>query len=397
MAEIEFRHVSKIFEKGSAAVKDLNLQIHDQELVMIIGPSGCGKSTTLRMLAGLETATEGSILIDGTDVTKTEPGKRGLSMVFQNYALYPQMNIYNNIAFALKVRGMSKTEVDKRVREVAELMQITPLLKRRPAQVSGGQRQRVAIAAAIAREAKAYLMDEPLSNLDAKLRASMRVEVAKLHNRLHATIVYVTHDQVEAMTLADRIVIMNKGEVQQVAAPNELYRNPVNDFVAGFVGSPQMNFLPVTMVRESGGWTLQADGIRAALPEAIAADVQASSLWEEENRKAGKLVLGLRPEELVLTDKGGEEISMLTQVCENLGAEEFLYGQIGTASDPALQPDVVRQMTTVRASYRTGVKTSDRISLKAAPESWKLFDPDNGKNLCYKAPAEAPEKREARA
>lgn len=384
MAEIEFRHVTKTFDKNVTVVKDLNLKIHDKELVMIIGPSGCGKSTTLRMLAGLETVTSGSILVDGADVTKLEPGKRDLSMVFQSYALYPQMNIYNNIAFALKVRGFSKQEIDKRVREVADMLQITPLLKRRPAQVSGGQRQRVAISAAIAREAKAYLMDEPLSNLDAKLRAEMRVEIAKLHKNLESTIVYVTHDQVEAMTLADRIVVMNGGIAQQIASPMELYTNPVNTFVAGFVGSPQINFIDVRLLAKEKGYVLSGDGIEITIPEEAARAIFASPDWEKKNKEDSRLILGIRPEELKICDSSEEELPLHTEVCENLGAEELLYGFFGNTKPE--QAEIAGTMQTVRVKEQTGIRPGQRISLKADVESWKVFDPDNGRSLLYRKP-----------
>ncbi|MEE0955259.1 MAG: sn-glycerol-3-phosphate ABC transporter ATP-binding protein UgpC [Eubacterium sp.] len=384
MAEIEFRHVTKTFDKNVTVVKDLNLKIHDKELVMIIGPSGCGKSTTLRMLAGLETVTSGSVLVDGVDVTKLEPGKRDLSMVFQSYALYPQMNIYNNIAFALKVRGFSKEEIDKRVHEVADMLQITSLLKRRPAQVSGGQRQRVAISAAIAREAKAYLMDEPLSNLDAKLRAEMRVEIAKLHKNLESTIVYVTHDQVEAMTLADRIVVMNGGIAQQIASPMELYLNPVNTFVAGFVGSPQINFLSVRLLVKENGYVLTGDGIEIRIPEEEAHAILASPDWEKKNKGDSKLILGIRPEELKICDPSEEELPLHTEVCENLGAEELLYGFFGNTKPE--QAEIAGTMQTVRTKEQTGIRPGQKVSLKADVETWKVFDPDNGRNLLYRKP-----------
>ena len=242
MADISLVNVCKTYKGGQNAVKDFNLDIRDRELIIFVGPSGCGKSTTLRMIAGLEDISSGELWMDDCLMNMVEPKNRNLSMVFQNYALYPHMTVYENMAFGLRVRRTAPGEIDARVREAARILEISHLLDRRPAALSGGQKQRVAIGSVIVRKPKAYLMDEPLSNLDAKLRAQMRVEIAKLHKQLNATIIYVTHDQVEAMTLGTRIVVMNQGMIQQVAPPAELYRNPVNKFVAGFIGSPTMNF-----------------------------------------------------------------------------------------------------------------------------------------------------------
>ena len=270
MADISLVNVCKTYKGGQNAVKDFNLDIRDRELIIFVGPSGCGKSTTLRMIAGLEDISSGELWMDDCLMNMVEPKNRNLSMVFQNYALYPHMTVYENMAFGLRVRRTAPGEIDARVREAARILEISHLLDRRPAALSGGQKQRVAIGSVIVRKPKAYLMDEPLSNLDAKLRAQMRVEIAKLHKQLNATIIYVTHDQVEAMTLGTRIVVMNQGMIQQVAPPAELYRNPVNKFVAGFIGSPTMNFLDVDVLEEDGtvwllgqGWRLPLEGYQA--------------------------------------------------------------------------------------------------------------------------------------
>ena len=243
MANLALRNVCKSYPNGFHAVKDFNLDIRDGEFIIFVGPSGCGKSTTLRMIAGLEDITSGELWIDDQLVNFLEPKNRDLSMVFQNYALYPHMSVYDNMAFSLKIRKMDKKEISRRVHEAARLLEIEHLLDRKPGALSGGQKQRVAIGSVIVRQPKAYLMDEPLSNLDAKLRTQMRVELSRIHSRLNATIIYVTHDQVEAMTLGTRIVVMKAGVIQQVAAPSDLYQNPVHQFVAGFIGSPAINFI----------------------------------------------------------------------------------------------------------------------------------------------------------
>ena len=252
MASLSLRNIYKVYPNGFNAVKDFNLEIEDKEFIIFVGPSGCGKSTTLRMIAGLEEISKGELYIDGKLVNDVEPKDRDIAMVFQSYALYPHMSIYDNMAFGLKLRKMPKAEIDKRVREAARILDIEHLLDRKPKLLSGGQRQRVAMGRAIVREPKVFLMDEPLSNLDAKLRVQMRLEISKLHQRLQSTIIYVTHDQTEAMTLGTRIVVMKDGVIQQVDSPQNLYDYPDNLFVAGFIGSPQMNFIDATVVKEGG-------------------------------------------------------------------------------------------------------------------------------------------------
>ena len=312
MSEIILRNVCKEFEKGSFAVKDFNLDIRDREFIIFVGPSGCGKSTTLRMIAGLEDISDGELWIDGELCNYYEPKDRGLSMVFQNYALYPNMTVYGNLAYALKIRKVPKKDIDERVHKVARTLEIEHLLDRKPAALSGGQKQRVAIGSAIIRKPKAFLMDEPLSNLDAKLRAQMRIELAKLHKELETTIIYVTHDQTEAMTLGTRIVVMKDGIVQQVEAPIELYNNPANLFVAGFIGSPAMNFFQAEVAEEAGeivvyigdrnsGRKVKLNGYRAemaklkALNRKVTLGIRPEDIYTEKKRQ--KRALKMRPRE----------------------------------------------------------------------------------------------------
>ena len=268
MARVLMRSLNKKYDEVHAVI-DVNLEIHDQEFVVLVGPSGCGKTTTLRMVAGLESITSGNISIDEKVVNELAPMDRDIAMVFQNYALYPHMSVYDNMAFGLKMRKFDKPEIAKRVQEAAEILGIQELLKRKPRQLSGGQRQRVALGRAIVRHPRVFLFDEPLSNLDAKLRVQMRVELKKLHERLGTTAIYVTHDQVEAMTLGDRVVVMRDGRVQQVGDPMELYSSPANRFVAGFLGSPAMNFAGVRIAAQNGGLWAERDGIRIEVPKPI--------------------------------------------------------------------------------------------------------------------------------
>src|SRR5882762_7897424 len=269
MAHVLLKDLNKSFD-GTHAVKDVNLEIHDREFVVLVGPSGCGKTTTLRMVAGLEDITSGEISIDERVVNDLPPMDRDIAMVFQNYALYPHMSVYDNMAFGLKMRKFDRADIARRVQEAAEILGIQELLKRKPRQLSGGQRQRVALGRAIVRHPQVFLFDEPLSNLDAKLRVQMRVELKKLHNRLETTAIYVTHDQVEAMTLGDRVVVMKDGWIQQVGEPLELYGKPSNRFVAGFIGSPSMNFIPVTVSEANGSLLAENAGLRVKLPDETA-------------------------------------------------------------------------------------------------------------------------------
>ena len=335
MVELNLKNIYKKYPNSEHySVEDFNLDIKDKEFIVFVGPSGCGKSTTLRMIAGLEDITEGTASIDGKVVNDVAPKDRDIAMVFQNYALYPHMTVYDNMAFGLKLRKYSKEDIDKRVNEAAEILGLKEFLERKPADLSGGQRQRVAMGRAIVRDAKVFLMDEPLSNLDAKLRVSMRAEIAKIHRRIGATTIYVTHDQTEAMTLADRIVIMSAtknpagtgtiGRVEQIGSPQEVYRNPVNKFVAGFIGSPAMNFITVTLE----GNEIVADGLRLTVPEGTL------KVLREKGYDGKKLIFGIRPEDIntepaFLETFPDSVVHATISVSELLGSESHLYCQVG--------------------------------------------------------------------
>jgi multiple sugar transport system ATP-binding protein len=323
MAQVVLKEVNKLYDSVHA-VKDVNLEIRDMEFVVLVGPSGCGKTTTLRMVAGLEEISSGEILIGGRVVNNLAPMDRDIAMVFQNYALYPHMSVFDNMAFGLKMRKFDKAEIAKRVKRAAEILDIGQLLQRKPRQLSGGQRQRVALGRAIVRHPQVFLFDEPLSNLDAKLRVQMRVELKKLHHRLGTTAIYVTHDQVEAMTLGDRVVVMKDGVVQQVGEPLQLYNQPANKFVAGFIGSPAMNFAPVTVGQSDGVVYLENEGLKIKLP-----GMQAERL----RRNLGEQVtLGIRPEDLrVATSSDASELTFnaVVEVVEQLGSETLLDLRVG--------------------------------------------------------------------
>lgn len=335
MASLSLRNICKSYPNGFHAVKDFNLDVKEGEFIIFVGPSGCGKSTTLRMIAGLEDISSGELWIDNQLVNFVEPKNRDLSMVFQNYALYPHMTVYDNMAFSLKVRKIDKKEIERRVKEAAKILEIEYLLDRKPAALSGGQKQRVAIGSVIVRQPKAYLMDEPLSNLDAKLRTQMRVELAKIHERLHATIIYVTHDQVEAMTLGSRIVVMKEGKIQQIDAPAQLYQKPINKFVAGFIGSPAMNFIEAEVEQRKGEVYLTFYGQQLKL------GVHEGKRLIEKGYLGKKLVLGIRPEDLHEQDEkgsGDSYIILSVQVRELLGAEVLLHGNIEDVQISAKMP-----------------------------------------------------------
>ena len=335
MVELNLNHIYKKYPNSEHySVEDFNLDIKDKEFIVFVGPSGCGKSTTLRMIAGLEDITEGECSIDGTVVNNVAPKDRDIAMVFQNYALYPHMTVYDNMAFGLKLRKYSKEDIDKRVQEAAEILGLKEFLDRKPADLSGGQRQRVAMGRAIVRDAKVFLMDEPLSNLDAKLRVSMRAEIAKIHRRIGATTIYVTHDQTEAMTLADRIVIMSAtknpagtgtiGRVEQIGSPQEVYKNPVNKFVAGFIGSPAMNFINVKL--ENG--YIVANGLNLKVPEGTL------KVLREKGYEGKEIIFGIRPEDVntesAFLETFPESVVKATiSVSELLGSESHLYCQVG--------------------------------------------------------------------
>ena len=326
MVEIQLNSIHKKYDNSeSYSVTDFNLHIQDREFIVFVGPSGCGKSTTLRMIAGLEDISEGELVIGDTVMNDVAPKDRDIAMVFQNYALYPHMTVFDNMAFGLKLRKYSKDEIKKRVDNAADILGLTEYLDRKPAALSGGQRQRVALGRAIVRDAKVFLMDEPLSNLDAKLRVAMRAEIAKLHRRLNTTTIYVTHDQTEAMTMADRIVIMKDGFVQQIGSPKEVYDTPVNVFVAGFIGSPAMNFFNVTL---QDGVITNGEGLKLTLPAGK------RRVLEDKGYNGKELIFGIRPEDIqseqiVLDTNPTWAVKAEVVVSELLGAETMLYSKVG--------------------------------------------------------------------
>ena len=339
MATVKLENICKIYDGGVKAVDNVNIDIEDREFVVLVGPSGCGKSTTLRMVAGLEDISSGTLTIDGKVVNDVPPKDRDIAMVFQNYALYPHMTVYDNMAFGLKIRKFPKEEIDQRVREAAKLLDIEALLDRKPKALSGGQRQRVAVGRAIVRNPKVFLFDEPLSNLDAKLRVQMRAEISNLHNRLQATMIYVTHDQVEALTMADKIVVMKLGVIQQIGGPMELYNEPDNKFVAGFIGSPPMNFIVVDVVKDNGKTYLASPSFRLETTEA-----QAKFLSPYVGKK---VTFGIRPEDVEYSHQSqdGKTINGNVSVVEPLGSETQVYVATDNANivgkiDPSVIPTV---------------------------------------------------------
>src|SRR5580765_6662140 len=342
MARVAMRSLNKKYDDVHAVI-DVNLDITDQEFVVLVGPSGCGKTTTLRMVAGLESITSGNISIDEKVVNELPPMDRDIAMVFQNYALYPHMSVHDNMAFGLKMRKFDKPEIGRRVQEAAEILGIQELLKRKPRQLSGGQRQRVAVGRAIVRHPQVFLFDEPLSNLDAKLRVQMRVELKRLHERLETTAIYVTHDQVEAMTLGDRVVVMKDGWIQQVGEPLELYAHPANKFVAGFIGSPAMNFADVTINDTGGSVTAESQGLRLQVPPAKAAALRAY--------KGQTVAFGVRPEDVHIatgSDPAGLTFDATVEVVEPLGSEILLDVRAGASATTI----VARVEPTVRSKVK---------------------------------------------
>jgi multiple sugar transport system ATP-binding protein len=356
MARVLIRNLNKFYDDVHA-VKDVNLEIRDKEFVVLVGPSGCGKTTTLRMVAGLESITSGQVLIGDAVVNDLAPMDRDIAMVFQNYALYPHMSVYDNMAFGLKMRKVDRAEIQKRVFEAADVLGIRDYLMRKPRQLSGGQRQRVALGRAIVRHPQVFLFDEPLSNLDAKLRVQMRVELKKLHSRLNTTAVYVTHDQVEAMTLGDRVVVMRCGAVQQVGEPLELYDAPINRFVAGFIGSPAMNFAPVHVNNGKDG--LRADNIGFGI------DVPVEIRSRLASHAGRDVIMGIRPEDLQVANGShppGLCFDAMVEVVERLGAEILLDLQVGGQT----------MVAAVEPNVRT--KRGDRLRFAVRPERLHFFD-----------------------
>jgi ABC-type sugar transport system ATPase subunit len=352
MARVELVDLKKSFG-STEVIRDSTFVMEHGEFVVLVGPSGCGKSTLLRCISGLEKVSSGKIIVDGEDMTHAEPAKRGIAMVFQSYALYPHMTVAQNIGFGLKIAGEPRDKIVSRVREVAALLKLDTLLQRKPSALSGGQRQRVAIGRALARNPRIFLFDEPLSNLDASLRGEMRVELARLHARLGNTMVYVTHDQVEAMTLADRIVVMRLGVVEQIGTPLELFNRPVNKFVAGFLGQPSMNFVALGATRREG------DQVVAALPGGGEARVRLAAGAQLE---PGAMELGVRPEDVTVKDGG--ELALLVDVVEQLGDETIIYGRL---SDD-------RQFVVRQPGQQTGHKSGDRLRCSLPGERVHLFD-----------------------
>ena len=323
MATVELQNLSKIYEGGVKAVDNANISVGDKEFLVLVGPSGCGKTTTLRCIAGLEEITDGELSIDGTRMNDVAPKDRDIAMVFQNYALYPHMSVYENMAFGLKIRKYPRSEIETRVRDAAQVLDIEELLERKPKALSGGQRQRVAVGRAIVRKPKVFLFDEPLSNLDAKLRVQMRAELASLHTRLQATMVYVTHDQVEAMTMGDRIVVMRDGVIQQIGTPLALYNTPVNRFVAGFIGSPPMNIMKVNLKESGGGLVVEEAGFQIEV-----APAHQDRLRSHVGRD---LFMGIRPEDLTYAEGArGGAVTAVVDVVEPLGAETHIYLTVGS-------------------------------------------------------------------
>ncbi len=378
MSEIALRNVCKQFDSEHYGIKDFNLDIHDKEFVIFVGPSGCGKSTTLRIIAGLEEITDGELWIDGELSNYLEPKERGMSMVFQNYALYPNMTVYGNMAYALKIRKMPKDEIDKKVHEVAKILEIEQLLDRKPAALSGGQKQRVAIGSAIIRKPKAFLMDEPLSNLDAKLRAQMRVELVKLHKQLDTTIIYVTHDQTEAMTLGTKIVVMKDGLIQQVGAPQSIYDNPVNLFVAGFLGSPSMNFFQCTVKAEENNRTALLLDDAKTVKKVYLDGTRGKQIADRYNGR--HVILGIRPEDIYEF----EEAKKLGIENDSVDVDEPVVNREMLGAEVILYFDEQGKTLAVRLNPENQTKVGEKVSLYFDMDKAHVFDPETEENLFYR-------------
>ncbi len=370
MAELSLRKVKKVYDNTVVAVQAFDLEIADKEFIVLVGPSGCGKSTTLRMVAGLEDITDGEIHIGGRKVNNVPPKDRDIAMVFQNYALYPHMTVYDNIAYGLKLRKFPKRVIDQKVREAAEILDITELLKRKPKALSGGQRQRVAIGRAIVREPQVFLMDEPLSNLDAKLRNQMRSEIIKLRQKVNTTFIYVTHDQTEAMTLGDRIVIMKEGFVQQVGTPQEVFHHPANLFVAGFIGTPQMNIFDAQLLREENGYYVELGGARVRLSGEKSARLAAGDVASQP------IKLGLRPEHLMLTEEDNA-IFASVDVSEMMGSAVHIHVN-------ACGQDVVIVVPLGEEEEDSSLPMGQPVRFTFRGSAAHVFDAESGRNLEYR-------------
>ena len=366
MAEVILKDIKKVYENGYVGTHDVNISIADKEFIVLVGPSGCGKSTTLRMVAGLEEITDGELWIGGKLMNDVAPKDRDIAMVFQSYALYPQMTVYQNMAFSLELRKTPKDEIDRKVREAAEILEITQYLDRKPAALSGGQRQRVAIGRAMVRDPKVFLMDEPLSNLDAKLRNQMRAEIIKLRQRINTTFIYVTHDQTEAMTLGDRIVIMKDGYVNQIGTPVEVFNKPVNLFVAGFIGMPVMNFFDnCKLLLENGVYYAEIRGVKFKL-----SDFQQKAL-KQNNQQPCDIVCGIRPQHIHV---GEGQLSAKVEVSEMMGSEYNIHARSN-------QDEVVMVVPTV--GLDTDVSMGATVQFTTAPDLIQLFDKATGNNLIW--------------
>ena len=371
MSTVSLKNIKKVYDNSVTAVHDFNLEIADKEFIVLVGPSGCGKSTTLRMVAGLEEISAGELYIDGKLVNDVEPKDRDIAMVFQSYALYPHMTVRENMEFPLKLRKVPKEEIDRRVNQAAEILGITQYLERKPKALSGGQRQRVAIGRAIVREPKVLLMDEPLSNLDAKLRNQMRAEIIKLRQRINTTFVYVTHDQTEAMTLGDRIVIMKDGFVQQIGTPQEVFDHPCNLFVAGFIGTPQMNFFDARLVKDGSSYVAEIQGARMELPADVEKKLAANGVGTCD------ITLGVRPEHILFESQSGSHtLTGTVEVSEMMGSEFHLHATCGG------QDVVLRIPTTdLPAEHRSGVAYGTQVHFTFRPEYIHLFNKETEANL----------------
>jgi multiple sugar transport system ATP-binding protein len=380
MSDVRFVHVTKRYGDNPPVIKDLNLEIKDHEFLVLVGPSGCGKSTALRMIAGLEDISEGELFIGDRVVNNVPPKDRDIAMVFQNYALYPHMSVYDNMAFSLKLRHTSKEEMDQRVQKAAQMLGISPYLQRKPKELSGGQRQRVALGRALVREPKVFLLDEPLSNLDAKLRVQTRTEIAKLHQTTGTTFVYVTHDQVEAMTMGDRIALLNAGVIQQLGTPQDLYDSPANLFVAGFIGSPSMDFFK-GVLKKTGSDTAQVvigDGAEQhTLPLSGRSAQEAAGQATPDGRP---VVVGVRPEDLTLSSDGASQATLhaTVDVVEHLGNEQLIYVQ---APGAMISEAAETKAITARVAANARVQPGERVTLAVDPSKLHVFDPQSTQRL----------------
>ena len=373
MASVKLTNVKKVYDKKVVAVHDFNLDIKDKEFVVFVGPSGCGKSTTLRMIAGLEEISEGTVEIDGVVVNDLQPKDRDIAMVFQNYALYPHLTVFENMAFSLRLKKVPNDEVFRRVTEAAKVLGITEYLTRKPRALSGGQRQRVAIGRAMVRDSKVFLMDEPLSNLDAKLRNQMRAEIILLRKKINTTFIYVTHDQTEAMTLGDRIVIMKDGFIQQVGTPTEVFEHPVNLFVAGFIGAPQMNTFRTELVRENGKYYVMPLGSRIEVDGETGENLAAKAV------DGRSVVLGVRPEHITLSQPGPHAIPCTIIVNEMMGSELHIHAETEDGAQLVVRVPTLGLRRQERAELVNGAK----IHVSFPGEVMHLFDPETERNLIY--------------